>query len=77
MHLLPTSCLLGASTTTAAAVVAAALPTVVGLLAIPIIAHPIDEAVGALLNNTLRPMLKARLQSAEKQALQSALAASS
>ena len=34
------------------------IPTVVGLAAIPFIVHPIDNAIHALLNVTLRPALK-------------------
>ena len=34
------------------------IPTVMGLAAIPFIVHPIDNAIHALLNVTLRPALK-------------------
>lgn len=34
------------------------LPTALGLAAIPFIVHPIDSGVHALLNATLRPLLR-------------------
>lgn len=34
------------------------LPTAVGLSAIPFIVHPIDNAVHALMNRTLRPAMR-------------------
>lgn len=48
----------GASPDAAMAVADKSLPTAVGLAAIPFIVHPIDNAIHALLNVTLRPALK-------------------
>jgi hypothetical protein len=35
------------------------IPTLSGVVAIPFIVHPIDNAVHLLLNNTLRPYMRA------------------
>lgn len=48
----------GASPDAAMSVVDKSLPTAAGLAAIPFIVHPIDNAIHALLNVTLRPALK-------------------
>lgn len=48
----------GAPAGAAMAVLDKSLPTAAGLAAIPFIVHPIDNAIHALLNVTLRPALK-------------------
>ena len=48
----------GAAPDAAMAVVDKSIPTFAGLAAIPFIVHPIDNAIHALLNVTLRPALK-------------------
>ena len=47
----------------AQALLAKGLPTLIGLLAIPWIIHPIDSAVDWVFNSTLRPWLAGRLGS--------------
>jgi hypothetical protein len=37
------------------------VPTLLGLLAIPVIVHPIDNAVHYLLNKSLRPYMAGRI----------------
>ena len=49
---------LGISSKTMAGVLDKSLPTFVGLLTIPFIVHPIDSAVHAFLNATLRPFMR-------------------
>lgn len=41
-----------------AALIERMVPTMAGLAAIPVIVHPIDNAVHTLLNSTLRPYMK-------------------
>jgi fission process protein 1 len=48
----------GTTQDAAMAVVDKSVPTALGLAAIPFIVHPIDNAIHALLNVTLRPALK-------------------
>ena len=48
----------GTAPDAAMSVVDKSLPTAAGLAAIPFIVHPIDNAIHALLNVTLRPSLK-------------------